>query len=192
MKSLPVLASCVVLLSACSSEPTVYHTLSAVSSTPEVTAVANNIRSLGVGPVKLPTLLDREGMVIRRDPTTAEVSDTHLWGGQLEDEFLSTLTQHLQNALPGTQVLQIPWEVSQTPQYQVVVRIDQFDGIPGQQAILRGLWQLQNGSDGRILSSHPVSLQRKPGKTGVEGLVEAQSSLVADLTSHILDGLPKH
>lgn len=175
------------LLSACSSEPTVYHTLSLASATP---VVNNNIRSLGVGPVKLPDLLDREGMVIRHNATSAEVSDTHLWGGQLEDELLSALTQHLQDALPSTQVLQIPWEVSQTPQYQVVVRLDQFDGIPGQQVVLRGLWQLQNGSDGRILSSHPVMLQRKPAKPGINGLVEAQSLLVAELASQILHGLP--
>ncbi len=112
MKSLLWLMLVGLAVSACSSEPTLYHTLSLASTAPAMAGVGSNIRSLGVGPVKLPTLLDREGMVIRHDATTAEVSDTHLWGGQLEDEFLSTLTQHLQNALPGTQVLQIPWEVS--------------------------------------------------------------------------------
>jgi uncharacterized lipoprotein YmbA len=191
MKSPLWLFLCGLLVSACSSEPTLYHTLSLTSASPAPISTTSTIRSLGVGPVKLPTLLDREGMVIRRDAITAEVSDTHLWGGQLEDEFLSALTQHLQNALPTSQVLQIPWEVSQTPQYQVVVRLDQFDGIPGKQAVLRGLWQLQNGADGRILSSHPVSLQRKPAKPGVDGLVEAQSLLVADLAAQIVNSLPQ-
>lgn len=188
MKPLLGIICCSLLLSACSSEPTVYHTLSAAP--PVRPNVSSHIRSLGVGPIKLPDLLDREGMVIRRNATSAEVSDTHLWGGQLEDEFLAALTQHLQAGLPNTQVLEIPWEVSQTPKYQVVVRLDQFDGTPGQQATLRGLWQLQMGSDGRILYSRPVNLQRKPNSQGVNGLVEAQSLLVADLANQILRGLP--
>ena len=30
-----------------------------------------------------------------------------------------------------------------TPQYQVVVKLDQFDGIPGDKAVLRGLWHFR-------------------------------------------------
>lgn len=177
-------------LTACSSDPTLYHTLSTASVGAGAAAeVSQQINSLGVGPIKLPTLLDREGMVIRKDATTVEVSDSHLWGGQLEDEFLSALTQQLQQRLPATRVQTIPWEITQTPQYQVVVKLDQFDGTPGEKAVLRGLWQLQEGSDGKILSTEPVVLERKTTAPGVDGLVTAQSNLVADLANQIVRGL---
>lgn len=178
------------LLTACSSTPTLYHTLAADTGNAEAAAdVSQRIKSLGVGPVKLPTLLDREGMVIRQDATTVEVSDTHLWGGQLEDEFLSALSQQLQWRLPATQVQTIPWEASQTPQYQVVVKLDQFDGTPGSKAVLRGLWQLEAGSDGKILVTEPVALERKTTQAGVAGVVKAQSTLVADLASQMVRAL---
>ncbi|MEB4591706.1 PqiC family protein [Candidatus Thiothrix sp. Deng01] len=185
---LPV--ACLLLLAACSSSPTLYHTLAADPGNVAVAAdVSQRIHSLGVGPVKLPTLLDREGMVVRKDATTVEVSDTHLWGGQLEDEFLSALSQQLQWRLPATRVQTVPWELSQTPQYQVEVRLDQFDGMPGGKAALRGLWRLQAGADGKILTTEPVALERKTAEPGVAGVVKAQSALVADLANQIVRSL---
>ena len=179
----------VVILSACSSTPTQYHTLSTPSGNAQAVVMTKPIKSVGVGPITLPTLLDREGMVIRKDATTLEISDTHLWGGQLEDEFLRTLAQQLQSRLPATRVQTVPWELSQTPQYQVVVKLDQFDGTPGGQAWLRGVWQLQAGSDGKILDGEPVTLTRQTPETGVTGLVKAQSGLLADLANQIAQGL---
>ncbi|MDD5392770.1 MAG: PqiC family protein [Thiothrix sp.] len=177
-------------LAACSSSPTLYHTLASNTAGAEIaTDVSQRIHSLGVGPIDLPTLLDREGMVLRKDATTVEVSDTHLWGGQLEDEFLRALVQQLSLRLPATRVQTIPWDISQTPQYQVVVKLNQFDGAVGGKAVLRGLWQLQAATDGRIVSSEPIALERKVGSSGIGSIVDAQSSLVNDLASQIVRGL---
>lgn len=185
----PVLLS-LLLLSACSSTPTLYHTLAVDTGNTVVAAdVSARINSLGVGPVTLPTLLDREGMVIRKDATTLEVSDTHLWGGQLEDELLTVLSSYLQASLPGTRVQVVPWELSQTPQYQVAFKLDQFDGIAGGRVVLRGLWQLQAGSDGKILRSTPFTLQRNASEAGVDGIVKAQSTLLAELAAQVVQGL---
>jgi len=174
-----------VTLSACANTPTQYHTLSMDTGSAALPVVTSAINSVGVGPITLPTLLDREGMVIRKDATTLEVSDTHLWGGQLEDEFLRTLTQQLQSRLPSTRVQSVPWELSQTPQYQVVIKLDQFDGTPGGKAWLRGMWQLQAGSDGRIIGTAPLALSRQTPEAGVTGLVKAQSGLLVDLADQI-------
>ena len=179
----------VVILSACSSTPTQYHTLSTPSGNAQAVVMTKPIKSVGVGPITLPTLLDREGMVIRKDATTLEISDTHLWGGQLEDEFLRTLAQQLQSRLPATRVQTVPWDLNQTPQYQVVVKLDQFDGTPGGKAWLRGVWQLQAGNDGKILATEPVMLTRQTPEAGVTGLVKAQSGLLADLADQITQGL---
>ena len=179
----------VVILSACSSTPTQYHTLSTPSGNAQAVVMTKPIKSVGVGPITLPTLLDREGMVIRKDATTLEISDTHLWGGQLEDEFLRTLAQQLQSRLPATRVQTVPWDLNQTPQYQVVVKLDQFDGTPGGKAWLRGVWQLQAGDDGKILATEPLMLTRQTPEAGVTGLVKAQSGLLADLADQITQGL---
>ena len=181
---------CAVLLTACSSTPTTYHSLAVNSATVQAnTAVSQRIASLGVGDVKLPTLLDREGMVLRQNATALSVSDTHLWGGQLEDEFLTALTQQLQARLPQTRVQQIPWELSQTPQYQVALKIDQFDGTPRGKAVLRGTWQLQHAKDAKLIATYPIALERPVNGQAIENIVQAQSQLVGDLAEQVVAAL---
>lgn len=190
MKSLSGLLAIPLLLTACSATPTVYHTLATDSAGAVVLAdVSHRISSLGVGPITLPTLLDRESLVIRKDETTVEVSDAHLWGGQLEDEFLNALAQQLQLRLPATRVQTVPWDLSQTPRYQVVVKLTRFDGMVAGNVRLQGLWQLQAADNGKILLTEPVTLERKATGKGVGGIVEAQSQLLADLANQMVRGL---
>lgn len=179
-----------VSVSACSTTPTLYHTLSSDNGTVQAAqATSQRISSLGVGPIKLPTLLDREGLVIRQDAHTLTVSDTHLWGGQLEDELLNALSRQLQLRLPMTRVQTVPWEISQTPQHQIALSVERFDGSLGGQAVLRGVWQLQNGSDAKIVRSVPFTLTRTVNQPTVTALVQAQSQLVQDLAAHIVAAL---
>ena len=177
-------------LVACSTPSTVYHTLSgSTAGVKPALDVSQRLASLGVGPVTLPTLLDREGMVLRQNATSVNVSDQHLWGGQLEDEFLRALSQQLALRLPSTRVQTIPWELTQTPRYQLVIKVQQFDGILGKTARLEGLWQLQNANNSQIIIAQPFALERSvPGKT-VEDMVLAQSLLVSDLADQIINSM---
>lgn len=174
----------------CSTTPTTYHSLVVNTSNATVAAdVSQRFKTLGVGPIHLPTLLDREGMVIRKGATTLAVSDTHLWGGQLEDELLQALTQHLQARLPATRVQRVPWEISQTPQYQVVVKLDQFDATPAGKAVVRGTWYLQTATDAKIIRHEALQAEHPVLSKGVEALVNAQSLLVGDVAERIVQGL---
>lgn len=178
------------LLAACSgSTKTVYHTLAAADVAVKVAKPAVAVPSLGVGPVKVPTLLDRRGVVLRKDQYTVEVSELHEWGGELEDEFLTTLAQHLQLRLPDTQVRLVPWELEQTPLYQVTVTVLQFDGMPAGKARLRGRWQLQLAKTGKGVRSSLFDLERPVGADSVDAIVRAQSQLLNELADQMVVGL---
>lgn len=183
----------VLLLVACSATPTRYHTLSAdVAGVNANQVVSQAVPSLGVGPVKLPTLLDRESLVLRKDATTVDISDTELWGGQLEDEFLRALQRQLQAGLPQTRLQTVPWELSQTPRYQITLQIDRFDGVLGQQAVLQGQWQLQQAQTGKVLATQPMSFQQAVEDGSVDAVVRAQSQLLAQLATQIIQGLARY
>lgn len=178
------------LLSACSgSAKTTYHTLAPATSPVVGVKLSKPVPSLGVGPVKVPSLLDRQGVVLRKDEYSVEVSELHEWGGELEDEFTSTLAQHLQMRLPNTQVRTVPWELEQTPLYQVTVTVAQFDGIPAGKARLRGRWQLQRAKTGKGVGASLFDLQRPVKDDSVEAIVRAQSRLLSELADHIIEGL---
>ncbi|MEZ5478235.1 MAG: PqiC family protein [Thiolinea sp.] len=181
------------ILSGCSgSAKTAYYTLGA-GVQPQVNAAAVQpgmaIPSLGVGPVRIPTLLDRQGVVLRKDEYTVEVSELAEWGGEMEDQFVQALADRLQAYLPQTRVRTVPWELEQTPQYQLSATVTQFDGIPGQRAWLRGRWQWQLAADGKGVRSGSFDLQRPVSGEGIPGLVRAQSQLVDDLALNVLQGL---
>ena len=168
-----------------------YHTLSTSMTLGSVAAEKSaRIPSIGIGPLKLPSLLDRKGYVVREDANTVQVRELHEWGGELQDEFLTTLTQQVQNRLPRTRVQRIPWEITQTPRYQVSLVVTQFDGQAGLEAVLIGTWQLQYASDGRIISTHPFQL-RSPvkGKT-ISDIVKVQTLLVERLAQAMVEQLP--
>lgn len=179
-----------ILLTACSgSSRTVYHTLAAVDIPVQSVKPVKAVPSLGVGPVKVPTLLDRRGVVLRKDQYTVEVSELHEWGGELEDEFLTALTQHLQLRLPDTQVRTVPWELEQTPLYQVTVTVMQFDGIPSGIARLRGRWQLQLAKTGQGVHSSLFDFEQPVAEASVGAVVRAQSRLLRQLADQIVSGL---
>ena len=178
-------------LVACSgSAPTRFHTLSTVEDTvtpqPEL---AKRLASLGVGPVKLPSLLDRQGLVLRRSAVSLDVSEQHQWGGQLKEEFLSALTQRLKARLPGVRVLTVPWELEQTPRYQVALNIDRFDSVPAEQAVVAGTWRLEQGEDGQILQTQDFRLSEFITGDGVSSMVQAQSRLLSQLADAIVKQL---
>ncbi len=188
---LGMLGGILLLLAACSgSARTTYYTLAGSTGSPrERPALSARIPSLGVGPVYLPALLDRKGMVLRHDDYSVAVSGTHEWGGELEDEFAGALADQLQARLPRTRLETIPWELEQTPRYQLTVKVSRFDGIPGRSATLRGNWQYQQGVDGKLLKSSRFDLTYPATGTGVEALVHAQAALVGDLADQMLDAL---
>lgn len=178
------------LLTACSgSAKTTYHTLAPSTIPVQSVQLSRPVPSLGVGPVKVPSLLDRQGVVLRKDEYSVEVSELHEWGGELEDEFTSTLAQHLQMRLPDSQVRTVPWELEQTPLYQVTVTVAQFDGMPAGKARLRGRWQLQLAKTGKGVGAALFNLERQVKDDSVEAIVRAQSHLLSELADHIVTGL---
>nr|CAA6812797.1 MAG: Unknown protein [uncultured Thiotrichaceae bacterium] len=185
-----LLGSVLVFLTACSgSTKTIYHTLSSTSVPVQGAKLSKPVPSLGVGPVNVPGLLDRQGIVLRKDEYSVEVSELHEWGGELEDEFTSTLAQHLQMHLPDSQVRTVPWELAQTPLYQVTVTVAQFDGMPAGKAVLKGRWQLQLAKTGKGVRGSLFNLERQVADKSVGAIVRAQSQLVKELAEDIVEGL---
>lgn len=193
MRRAKLIASVFLSLSlvACSgSAPTRFHTLGTVDESviPQL-ELAKRLSSLGVGPLKLPSLLDRQGLVLRRSDVSLDVSEQHQWGGLLKDEFLSALTQRLKARLPGARVLTVPWELEQTPRYQISVNISRFDGAPEGQAVLAGTWRLEQGEDGKILQTQDFRLSEAVSSETMSSMVQAQSRLLSQLADAMVKQL---
>lgn len=182
------LVSLLLLLTACAgSTKTAYYTLGDTADGHSVAIKPGmSIPSLGVGPVDLPNLLDRQAIVLRKDAYTVEVAELHEWAGQLEDEFVRALAQRFQHYLPATDIRRVPWELEQTPKYQISVTVSRFDGAPGGQARLQARWQLQLAANGKGLRSGSFDQLKQTGDDSIAALVKAESQLIDDLARKIL------
>lgn len=179
----------VVLLSACSSVQPRYFTL----GTPELSSVEAEhqaIKSIGIARIRLPSLLDRQGMVLRNDKFSVEVSEQYQWAGVLRDEFNESLVSGLQAALPSARVQVAPWPLEQTPQYYWVVSVLEFDGAPAAQAKLRGSWQLLNGQSNQLIQAGTMNFKRPVVGKEVKDVVAVQNQLLGDLIRQVLSTLP--
>lgn len=177
------------LLSACSSVAPQYFTL----GTPELSSLANPhkpIASIGVARIRLPSLLDRQGMVLRKDNFSVEVSEQYQWAGVLREEFNESLVSGLQAALPSTRVQVAPWQLEQTPQYYLTVSVLEFDGAPQAQAKLRGSWQLLQGQSGQLIKSGTMNFTKPVTGKAVKDVVQVQNELIGDLIRQVLAALP--
>ncbi|HPY39498.1 MAG TPA: PqiC family protein [Thiolinea sp.] len=177
------------LISACSSVQPHYYTL----GTPELEPVTTQHRpvaSMGVARIQLPSLLDRQGMVLRKDNFSVDVSEQYQWAGILREEFNESLVSGFQAALPTTRVQVAPWQLEQTPDYYLTVSVLEFDGAPQGQARLRGNWQLLQGQSGRLLKAGTMNFKRPVEGKDVKDVVQVQNSLIGDLIRQVLAVLP--
>lgn len=180
---------CCAFLTACSSVQPQYYTL----GTPEISSVEHQhkpVKSIGVARIRLPSLLDRQGMVLRKDNFSVEVSEQAQWAGILRDEVNESLIAGLQAALPSTRVQVAPWELEQTPQYYLAVKILEFDGAPESEAKLKGNWQLLDGDSNEFVKAGTMSFKRLVTGKEVKDVVRVQNELIGDLIRQVLAALP--
>lgn len=181
--------SSLLLVTACSSVQPQYYTL----GQPELSSVENqhpSIKSIGVARIRLASLLDRQGMVLRKDKFSVEVSEQYQWAGVLREEFNESLVSGLQAVLPKTRIQVAPWPLEQTPDYYLAVTVLEFDGAPQAEASLSGSWQLLQGSSNRLIQAGRMNFKRAVAGKTVRDVVQVQNELVGDLIRQVVAALP--
>ena len=133
--------------------------------------------SVAVGPVSLPSYIDRAEVVFASGPNEFQVPSDALWLGSLQENISRALAADLGRILPSRNV-RAGLERGFSPRYRVALEIRQFHGISGREAILDLSWKIESGSSGQTISRHSgVFHQPIPGD-GYAALVEAESRLL--------------
>lgn len=176
-------------LTACRSAapPIVYYTLDPLplAHGPQAPAEATPLR-IGVGPVGLPTYLERAQIVTRSGDHTLAVNDFHRWAGPLDEEILRVLVVSVGKALPGAEALPFPWGRHYEPTHQVRVTVQRFDGQMGGTVHLRGIWHLTCHTDPEKNVGRAFDIAEAAAAPTMEALVAAQNRALAQLAEEIV------
>jgi uncharacterized lipoprotein YmbA len=181
-KILVVGFSCVLLASCAARISTQYYDLSSkVSASDHM--ISKDI-TLGIGPVTLPQLLDRPGIVSRHHDTGVNIASYHVWAGELEPAFTRVLVDGIATTLKHDTVWASPWDNRFRPEYQLRLFVDRFSGEVNGQAQISLSWTLLGDYGKSVISTHRYQASVESGK-GYQGYVDALNQLLAGFVSEV-------
>jgi uncharacterized lipoprotein YmbA len=193
-----VMLTCVLAFSGCLGGPgkspaTRYYVLNSLYSAEtqaQPVAVLKNV-TVGIGPLRLPQVLDRPQIVMQASDNQIRFSDFERWAAPLNENMAGVIVDNLTVLLPGGQILEFPWQIMIPITYQVVVDIMRFDGLPEGEAVLRARWSIL-GKNGQEMLMNKVSVvsERIHGNT-VADLVLTQSRLLAAFSREIAEEIKR-
>lgn len=138
--------------------------------------------AVGVGPVKLPKLLDRPHIVTRTGQHRMAISEFHRWGDSLKEQVTGTLVENLSTLLQTPHVSAYPWERAFKPGYQLYVDIRRFDGRIGGPVVLSAVWWVIDYPHQKRLKTQRFSTTIPIEESGFDGYVAAQNSALEQMS----------
>jgi uncharacterized lipoprotein YmbA len=152
---------------------------------PEPVAVLEKNTLIGVGPIKLSQALDRPQIVMRTSQNEIRVADLERWAMPLRENITNVLVDNLSALLLTGSILKFPWKASIPLDYQVIMEITRFDGMPGGNVDLRARWGILTADGETVLLKRKLTLTEPIGGDTIPEMVTAQSRLVAKLSHKI-------
>ena len=152
---------------------------------PEPLTVLDKKTLIGVGPIRLSQVLDRPQIILRTSHNEIRVADLERWAMPLRENITNVLVDNLSALLVTGSILKFPWKASIPLNYQIVMEITRFDGLPGDRVDLRARWAIL-ATDGEtvLVKKKWTATEPLKGDTIAE-MVSAQSLLVANLSHNI-------
>ena len=164
-------------LAGCGGAKDEYYRLSAVGPA----TVRSTGLAVGVGPVTLPTYVDRAELVFQSGPNKFEIPAKVRWAGALSDNFAQVLADDIGRHLGSGNVVANPAPGDARFRYRVSVSVRQFHAFSGQEAVLEADWRVE-AADTRQLLRHGGGVYRSPIRgDGYAPVVAAESDLVDQL-----------
>ena len=174
------------LLVACGGAREKFYRLSAVAAAP--TGGSSSGLSVAIGPVSLPSYIDRAEVVFASGPNEFQIPSDALWIGSLQENISRTVAADLGRML-GSRNVRSSLDGALKSRYRVALEVKQFHGISGQAAILDLSWKIQDGGSGQTISRQSGTFREPIVGDGYAALVKAESRLLEQCAQAIATSL---
>jgi uncharacterized lipoprotein YmbA len=176
-----------ILASGCAAPPSTHFYLVEALTQPSPSAPAEiqKKRLLGVGPLAIPTFLDRQQIVTRTEHNTVRIAEFHQWASPLKDNVMEVLRHNLEVLQPNDIMRSYPWSAFGGVDYHIVIDITRFDTYPGQSANFEANWAIRNDKTQALVTNGQSRIEQKLTDTSYAATVHALSQIL-DEFSHEL------
>jgi uncharacterized lipoprotein YmbA len=106
-------------------------------------ADARSRRTVSVGPVRVPEIVDRPQFVVRRGSNRVDVVEQHRWAQSLRAEIARALAIDLGGRLADAYVVTSADQAAQNAAYRIQIDIDQFEAVPGEAVTVQATWSIR-------------------------------------------------
>ena len=140
--TLPVwIASCSVLQP--KDDPTHHYVLRSLSKESQRKPIASNTAlTISVGPVAVPTYLDRNQLVSRIGNNELKVEEFHIWGESLDRGISRVVSRNLAHLLDTPAVAPYPEIDLPDNDYRVSILVNRFESVDDRHIILDCIWAI--------------------------------------------------
>jgi uncharacterized lipoprotein YmbA len=184
MRLAAILALALTLVGCAATPPTRFYTLAAVAEAPEAPPPGTAELTVGVGPVTLPSYLDRPQLVSRDGANRVLLADFDSWAEPLQGLFARVLAENLARTLGTDDVLQLPQRRDVRLDYQVEVDVARFDVDTAGNADLDARWWLFGRNGDKLLRSGRAMIT-EPAAAGDYAAAAALSHALGALSAEI-------
>jgi uncharacterized lipoprotein YmbA len=168
------------LAGGCASAPSRFYTLNATSTAGDAAAFGG---AISVGPVTVPSSVDRPEIVVQVSPNRVDVDEFNRWAAPLGDAIARTVAEDLSKILGTPHVAVFPLAHFDST-YRVSIDVQRFDSTPGQAAVLQAVWVVHRMSDGESFSGR-TDARETPDGPSYDALAAAHSRALAKLADDI-------
>jgi uncharacterized protein len=175
-----------VLLSGCVRAPTVqFYVLEPLSQSAPSTVETSRQRTIGIGPVTVPILLEHNQIITRSSNNTVQIAEFQQWASPLQDNLLQALTRNLSTLQPNNIIHTYPWSIHGTVDLQVIIDIIRFDTTPGESANLEANWTIKNESSHDILKNGHSLIKHSLSDSSYPATVRALSRILGEFSREL-------
>ena len=158
-----------------------YFLLAPVADAATITAGGPMI---GVGPVTIPSYLDRTAIVTRVGPSEVNPAETHRWAEPFRSMLQQTLAANLTVELHASRALVYPWRRTLEPSIVFEVDILRFEPALDGTVTLEAVWvAIVDGQE----REGSTTVSESIGGAGPDAQVAAMSRLLGQLSAELAE-----
>jgi len=198
MKKIIVSLICCLLIASCSTKlSTRYYSLQALPSATIAQSSATTVQpstatalalpadiTLGISTIKMPSMLNRQGIVSHKTGSSILIASHDIWAGKLKADFTRVLAELLADKLGIHEVVTEPWNTRFRPLYQLQLDVKHFSGTLGGIVRFKVNWILSGNYGQQKLISNTANLTLQTSGQDYQAYVSALNTLLATFTTN--------
>ena len=136
-----------------------------------------------VGPVTVPSSVDRPEFVVQVTPNRVAVDEFNRWAGPLDESIARVVAGDLTTQLGTPRVAAAP-AANFDAAYRVTINVQRFDSIPGHEVVVEAVWAVRKAKGGETRSGRTVARERVTDPS-FDALAAAHSRALAKVSEDI-------